>query len=176
MAYVSYLHMEKKYRPLIQPSPLNDAIESQNGSISLPSLILQPVQEVLQNPIDATADTKTLLGDEDYPPTPKARPDMSDDTISQKSDKYMRNDPIILTEAPQIPASETVHDSNPDNEQPSTRTVRALIHRSQQHHQSQARQTVADAHTRDEQEQLLPSTLSDSEDQESPPALPRKNY
>lgn len=142
MAYVSYLHMERKYRPLIQPAPTNDAIESQNGSMSLPSPILQPTQEVLQNSIEDTADTTTLAGDEDEnsPPTPKARPAMSDNTISHKSEKYLRNDTSIPTKAPQIPVSATVHDLNSD----------------------------------DEQEQLLPSTLPDSEEQESPPALPKK--
>ena len=180
MAYVSYLHMEKKYRQSIQPSPPNTVNENQDRSIPLQNRILQTVQEDSQNPIDANSDSVSQLGeaDENYPSTFKTGSAISDDTTSRKSDKYLRHETIIPTEVENVPASETVNDSIPNNKQASTVTVRALIHGPQQHRQNQASSTVFDVHNPDEQEQLIRPTLTDTEEEHTPPPppLPKKTY
>ena len=178
MAYVSYLHMEKEYRQFIQPSSGNNVIENQDRSLPLQRRIFQPVPEDSQNSIDTEADSTTQFGNDDEisSSTSKTRRAMTDDTLSLKVQTYLRKQTNIQTEGQEMPTSDTVRDSNPNNEQSSTVTVRAVIHGPPQHRQNQARSMVNDVPIPDEQKQLLQSTLSDSEEEDEPPPLPEKTH
>jgi hypothetical protein len=177
MAYVSYLHMEKKYRQLIEVVPLSNVIENEDTSIPLQSRISQLVPADSQNTIDVPDDTTTLFGDEVEisPSMSTAQRGITDDSISRKSEQYLRNETNIPTEGQDMPASDTVRDLNLNDELSSTVTTRALIHGPQQHRQNPARPMVSDIQTPDEQEQLLGSPLNDSGEQDEPPSLPEKN-